>query len=187
MFYGPAGAGKTNVLLTLTSLLCGPSKRCLYISTEGTLHYEKIARAPERYEGVEFSEALDLDELLRLLTVVAVGNRRYDAVVVDSVNGPYRPVSGRPESLTKFVYILGRLYDMALGGAKVMASAQVRASDEEEVEASGYSLLDFYFETVFFVGVEEGTRFLRLVKPRTEAMRVRFEVGDEGARFVGWE
>uniref|UniRef100_A0A7C2BKU2 AAA family ATPase n=1 Tax=Thermosphaera aggregans TaxID=54254 RepID=A0A7C2BKU2_9CREN len=183
LFYGVAGAGKTNILLTLTRDLCREAGPCLYISTEETLHYEKVGKQAENYANTLFTEVYELDKLLELFLQLSYMDFRI--LVVDSINSLYRAVAYEESSLAKFTFSLGFLRSMSVQkGLKVLASAQVRAG-EDDVEASGMSLLEYYFDTMFQVGFEKDKRFVKLVKPKYKVPLVNyFEINDKGAVWV---
>jgi len=183
LFYGVAGAGKTNILLTLTRDLCKKDRPCLYVSTEETLHYEKVGKQVEDYAYTLFTEVYSLDKLLELVFHTSYMN--FQTLVVDSINSLYRAVAYEESSLAKFTFLMGFLRNMSeLKGLKILASAQVRAG-EEDVEASGMSLLDYYFDTIFQVGFEENKRFVKLVKPRYKTTPINyFEINEKGVVWM---
>ncbi|WP_440059928.1 RAD55 family ATPase [Thermogladius sp. 4427co] len=182
LFYGPAASGKTNILLTLARELCRVN-RCVYISTEGTLHYEKIARASEAYYNVEFVDVLDFDQFIELVvktTMMPV----FKYLFIDSINALYRPIALDPNATSKYLFVLGRLYSYTSRDRRVLASAQVRTGENGELEASGFKLIEFYFDTIFQVGLEDSKRFLLMEKPYNRKFKAYFRISDRGAEFV---
>lgn len=183
LFYGVAGSGKTTLLLTMAKYLCKQESPCLYVSTEETLHYERVSKRPEDYSSTLFTEIYDLDKLVEL--AFFAGFLNFKIVFIDSINSLYRVVAYHEPALSKFSFLMGILRKLSQTNMmKVIASAQVRAGDED-VEASGMSLLDYYFDVIFQVGFEEGKRFLRLVKPIYKKPVVKyFEISDEGVEWM---
>ena len=182
LFYGPAASGKTNILISLARELCAPPRKCIYVSTEGSLHYDKIARANENFSNVEFTDLVDFDKFIELLLKVS-SIPLFNYVFIDSVNALYRPLATRSDVTSKFLFTLARLYDYSLRGGRVVASAQVRVGESGELEASGFKLLDFYFDTIFQVNFEDSKRFIRLEKPPGRTLKLYFRIGDFGAVF----
>ncbi|MEM1635261.1 MAG: AAA family ATPase [Thermosphaera sp.] len=183
LFYGVAGAGKTTLLLTMARYFCKQKGPCLYVSTEETLHYEIVSRFAEEYQETLFTEIYDLDKLVELSFFLGLLN--FKIVFIDSINSLYRVVAYQEAALPKFSFLMGLMKYLAHKGVlKVLASAQVRAGDED-IEASGMSLLDYYFDIIFQVGLEEGKRFLKLVKPMHKKPVVGyFEISDKGVEWV---
>ncbi|MGC9012272.1 hypothetical protein [Thermogladius sp.] len=182
LFYGPAAAGKTNILISLAREFCVFGKRCVFISTEGTLHYDKIARAGVGFGNVEFADVVDFDVFTELLLKLSSATV-FNYIFIDSINALYRPLATRPDVLSKYLFTLAKLYNYSLRGGRVVASAQVRVGEDGELEASGFKLLDYYFDTIFQVNFEGSKRFIRLEKPPNRELKMYFRVGDEGAVF----
>jgi len=163
LFQGVAGAGKTTLLLTIAGNLCS-TYPCVYISTEETVHYERVARDPDRYEKALFTEAYDLDTLLKVAITTPFIKPKY--VFVDSINALYRLEAGRESTQAKQALITSILLEtVKRENGKLFASAQVRAGESGDVVASGLSMLEFYFDLIFEVLIE-GTqlRSIRLYK-----------------------
>ncbi|MEZ0394054.1 MAG: hypothetical protein ABWK00_03290 [Desulfurococcaceae archaeon] len=180
--YGVAGVGKSLFLLKLASALCRGPIRCAYISTEETLHYEWVSRAPEKFENVEFVEAFNGDALISTLLIVREGG--YGGIFVDSINGPFRHLLGFPGGLKKLSLASAILYSAASqsAGAKVFSSAQVRSGEDLRVEASGLSVLEFYFDAIAFMGFEEHRRFIMVERP-SPTPKFYYRITDRGLTF----
>lgn len=189
LVYGGAGSGKTALLLTIASNIC--SKRmdlCLYISTEETLHYERIARSPEKFTNVLFTEIYDFNELFDFIVfkLPLLGFRR---VFIDSINSLYRVVAYEEESITRYGLLLGMLWKNTVDrGGSLCASAQVRIGyeDEEfEVVASGMNILDYWFETIIYLGWEDAKRVAHIVKPKEYSDKLfYFLISGEGIEWI---
>jgi DNA repair protein RadB/DNA repair protein RadA/Sms len=188
LLYGPAGSGKTTLLLTIAGNVCRENT-CIYVSTEETLHYERVARNPDRYQKALFTEAYDLDELIKVSMAAWLIRPKY--IFVDSINAPFRAVALRESSTTKLGLVASLLINaVEESGGKLFASAQVRLGESGELEASGYSILDYYFELVINTLIDrENTRLARVVKPQLQASggykaEYRFNIGDEGVIWL---
>lgn len=181
LVYGVAGSGKTSLLLHIATSLCREAP-CLYISTEGTLHYERVARSAEAFEGVYFAEAYSLDELLDIL-VKALGSISPRYIFVDSINAPFRVEALSERSVAHFSYIiaLARSYAEAKKGG-VLASAQVHAADGD-VAAVGESILRYYFDIIARLVIEGPARRIFIERPRLSISK-KFEITERGIRWV---
>ncbi len=186
LFYGEAGIGKTNLLLTIAGNICPVIGRCIYIGTEDTLFYERVARQPDRFENVFFTHIWDFNELLKyILTVIYF--TPYNALFIDSINALYRLVAYREDSLTKYGLMLGVLTKKTrdLKGY-LFASAQVRIGYreyEEEVVASGMPILEYWFNNIFKMSEDENGRFVESVKP-VEGVKKYYVITGEGIEWI---
>jgi DNA repair protein RadB len=185
LFYGEAGIGKTNLLLTIAGNMCREG-RCIYIGTEDLLYYEVIARNPEKYENVLFMDIRDFDELLRLV-LTTIYFLDYHALFIDSINALYRAVAYREDSLTKYGLLLALLVKKTVDkGTYLFASAQVRIGlreDEEEFVASGMPILEFWFNNIFKMAMDENGRYVEPVKPGL-GFRKYYIITDEGVEWI---
>lgn len=185
LFYGVAGAGKTTLLLTIAGNLCWKHP-CVYVTTEETVHYERVARDPSRYEQALFTEAYDMGSMVKVAQAVALIKPLY--VFVDSLNSPFRLEALKENTLASYGFVIATLLSVAEGrGGKLFASAQVRAGEAGEVEISGFKILDYYFDTIFEVSIEDvNTRSIKptksLVQPRFD--KLRFKITSEGVVWV---
>lgn len=169
LFYGPAGAGKTTLLLLIAGNVCG-SDNCVYISTEETLHYEKVAKNPERYNNVLFTEAYDMDTLLKAAFTSYLLKPRF--VFVDSINALFRVEAMKENTLAKQALITGLLLETATArSGKLFASAQVRVGNG--LEAPGAKIIDYYFDALLGVFVEKAGK--RYLKPLKVPLQIGFE------------
>lgn len=180
LVYGVAGSGKTNLLLHIASNICAEEK-CVYVSTEGTLHYEIVKRNPEKFSQVLFTEAYTLGDLLDIALAVPHTGSRF--IFVDSINSPFRVEAMRDESLTVFAFIVGYLVKFAESAKGCLfASAQVHAVEEGE-EAVGMSVLNYYFDVIINLAVENNVRRLVLEKPAT-TQQWFFTITNRGVSWV---
>jgi len=188
LFYGTAGSGKTTMLMKIATNICkNPMDKCLYISTEETLHYERVARNARKYINVWFTEIYDFNELLDF-TLLKLPYIPLKHVFVDSINSLYRVISYEEESITKYGLLLAALrHKVRESEGKLFASAQVRAGyeeDEEELMASGMNILNYWFDVIIFLSWKDNNRVARLVKPAEEEREAFFEITDEGVEWV---
>jgi len=188
LFYGEAGVGKTNLLLTIAANICSPPSRCLYISTEDILFYEIVARNAERYEEVLFTHIRELDELLNL-AILSIQFVRLKALFIDSINAPYRLIAYREDSITRYGLLLASIMSKVVRDKMFFfASAQVRAryhEDEEEIVASGMPILEFWFNNIFRVSIDEKGRFVELKKPtQAQSLKKYFTITSRGVVWI---
>ena len=163
LFYGVAGAGKTTLLLALASNLCS-RYTCIYVTTEDTAHYERVAKSHDKYSNALFTEAYDLDSLIKVALATAMIKPKY--VFVDSINAPFRLEAMSEGALTKYAFVVGLLLEVAeKTKGKLFASAQVRAGESGDLEISGSKVLDYYFDAIIgvFIG-DAGKRYLKPLK-----------------------
>lgn len=180
LVYGVAGSGKTNLLLHIASNICVHEK-CVYVSTEGTLHYEIVKRNSEKFSQVLFAEAYTLSELLEVALAIPHTGSRF--IFIDSINSPFRVEAMREESLTAFTFIVGYLVKLAESAKGCLfASAQVHAAEEGE-EAVGMSVLNYYFDTIIRLVVENNLRRLVVEKPQT-SQQWFFNITNRGISWV---
>jgi len=183
LFYGIAGSGKTSMLMTIAGNHCR-GLRCLYISTEETLHYERVVVDEEKYSDVLFTEVYDFDKLLDLATFIYLNN--FNTVFVDSLNALFRLQPLREGSLSRFAYIVASLRKHAEEvGGKLFASAQVRGGDGEEIV--GKPVLEYYFDVVVNLGMSGGgKRYARVIKPESDEYSevFYFTIGERGVEWI---
>lgn len=171
IFYGPAASGKTTLLLTIASNVCREIM-CVYISTEETLHYEQVAKTPSKYEGVLFAEAFDMDTFLKSAVATYMMSPKY--IFIDSINSLFRLEPLKENTLTKQAFITSLLLETTRRNkGKLFASAQVRVGEKGELEASGFKIIDYYFDLILSVFIGEGGK--RYVKPVKTPVPARFE------------
>lgn len=186
LFYGEAGVGKTSLLLTIARNMCVETYPCIYVSTEDTLHYDKIARYSEFYENVLFIEIRDFQEFFEK-TLNIFSNIKYRVLFIDSVNSLYRLVAYSEDSLAKYGLLLGVFRKRSImQGSYLFSTAQVRAgfeNDKDEIVASGMSILEYWFDNIVFLGFEDGKRFLKFVKPDI-GLKKYFIINDHGVTWV---
>lgn len=186
MFYGPAGAGKTTILLSIAGNTCR-QYTCIYVSTEETLHYERVARDPDRFGNVLFIEVFDMDNLLKTSYFIYLMKPRY--VFIDSINSIYRVEVFNEITVTKQTYITSLLLEaINLSNGKLFASAQVRSGERGEIEASGFKILDYYFDTIIGILIHsEGYRYLKIEKTPIQISGLRellFKITENGVEWL---
>ncbi|MFW5921668.1 MAG: DNA repair and recombination protein RadB [Halodesulfurarchaeum sp.] len=96
-FYGPPGAGKTNVALSSAVAVAADGGQALYIDTEGLSidRFEQVLAGqtgePDRVaENVIVSEAMDFEEQAEAVRDAAEFGDQLDLIVLDSATGFYR-------------------------------------------------------------------------------------------------
>lgn len=185
MFYGPAGAGKTTLLLTIASNLC-TRHLCVYISTEETTHYERVARFPEKYEKTLFTEAYDMDTFVKVALATYLLKPLY--IFADSINALFRLESLKENTLAKQALATSLLLEATRSsGGKLFASAQIRAGESGGVEAPGGKIVDYYFDAIIGVFVEEpNKRYLKPVKSPIHVYfdKLFFKITDSGVEWL---
>jgi DNA repair protein RadB len=191
LVFGSAGSGKTTLLLTIASNICHSPHTCLYISTEETLHYERVARQPDKYSNVLFTEIYDYDELEDLV-LYRLGLMDINIVFIDSINSLYRLIAYSEESITRYGLLLAMLWMNSVGrNGLLYASAQVRMGfeeDEEEVVASGMNILNYWFDIILYLGWINSKRAARIEKPREYSDKVFFfDITDKGIEWISNE
>lgn len=188
LFQGVAGAGKTTLLLTISGNLCHLNT-CVYVSTEETVHYERVARDISRYEKALFTEAYDLDTLLKVALTLPFIKPKY--VFVDSINAPYKVEIRKESTQTKEALIISTMLDVVeREGGKLFASAQVRAEDGGDVVASGLSMFEYYFDTILEVLIEKpqlrSIRVYKSSKPHS-IKKAYFLIREHGVEWAQYE
>lgn len=189
LLYGGAGVGKTTLLLEFAKKVCKSLGPCLYLSTEETLHYERVARWSEEYEDTFFTEIYDFDEMINFI-LKEYYFLPFKILFIDSVNGLFRIVSSRDDALPLFGLMLAVIRKKAYdSNGFVFASAQVRAGfeyDAEEIVASGMSILDYWFDIIIYLGLDDGKRYIEFIKPvNVKGFRLYFMITDEGVEWIG--
>ncbi len=191
LVYGIAGSGKTTLLLEVAGNICRGVDKCIYISTGGTLHYDRVAVAPERYSNVFFVEFYDFDSLEDfILHVYYYMPIRF--IFIDSINALYREIAYKENSIQRMGLILGVLKrKITISDGLLLASAQVRAGfeeDEEEITASGMSIYDYWFDVIIRLGYLDGRRYAEIVKPlEGSGVKAFFDITDKGIIWLGVE
>jgi len=186
LFYGEAGIGKTTMLLTIASNVCKEIYPCIYISTEDTLHYERVARDPSRFENVFFEEIWEFEDLVEYVAKV-LAFTPYKVLFIDSINSLYRLVAHKEEAISTYGFILGLIWRRTLDlEGYWFASAQVRAGyreEDEEIVASGMPILEYWFDPIFYMTYSDGERVVKVVKPKNSIER-RYIVTEEGIEWI---
>lgn len=183
LFYGVAGSGKTTMLMTIAGNYCR-NRVCLYVSTEETLHYERVARDPERYRGVLFTEIYDFGRLVDLATFIYLHG--FEAVFIDSLNSLFRLEPLGENSLSRLAYIVASLRKTVENNSgKLFASAQVRAGEGED-KPVGEPVLDYYFDVVVSLSIGGDGRYARIVKPpeADEGRVFPFRITESGVEWM---
>lgn len=188
LLYGGAGVGKTTLLLEFAKKVCNSFGPCLYLSTEETLHYEKVARWSEEYKDTFFMEIYDFDEMINFI-LKEYYFLPFRVLFVDSVNSLFRIASPRDDAISLFGLMLAIIRRKAYDSdGFVFASAQVRAGFEyeaEEIVASGMTILDYWFDVVIYLGFDDGRRYIEFIKPvSVKGFRLYFIITDEGVEWV---
>lgn len=185
LVYGPAGVGKTTLLIQIASNLCSVEE-CVYVSTEETLHYEWVSKWEDKFRKALFTETYDIDTLVKTSIALYMMEPKY--IFVDSVNSLFRLEAMRESSLTKYTFILGLLVQtINKSGGKLFASAQVRAGAEGGFELPGESILQYYFDNILMMVFKDNE--YRVIKPVKTPLsididHVGFRITSHGVEWV---
>ncbi len=96
---GDPGIGKSTLMLQVLSSLSGAGKKCLYVSGEESVRQISMRgqRLQSRGKDMYVVSETDLDTILAL-----VGQTRYDALVIDSIQTVFHPdIASTPGSVTQ--------------------------------------------------------------------------------------
>lgn len=162
------------------------SDQCVYISTEETLHYERVAKVPEKFRNALFTEVYDMETLLKTAFAVYLIQPKY--IFVDSINSLFRVEAFKEDSITKQALAISLLLETVNNNqGKLFASAQVRVGERRDLEIPGQNILDYYFDSILRIAIEEnGKRIIRpfkyLIEPKFKELV--FKINSEG---VTWE
>lgn len=159
---------------------------CIYVSTEETLHYDRVSRAVDTYERALFAEAYDMDALMR--AALATSMLRPKFIFIDSINAPMRVEASKENTFTKQAFIISLLLETTREqGGKLFASAQVRTGETGIIEASGMKLFDYYFDAVLgvFIG-EGGERYIKPLRTNTKPNfdKISFRITETGVIWL---
>lgn len=136
------------------------------------MHYERVARAPHKYEKTFFAEAFDMDTFLRSAFTICALNPKY--IFVDSINALFRLEPLKESTLIKQALVSSLLIETARkNNGKLFASAQVRVGERGELEASGFKILDYYFDLILSLLIGEASK--RYIKPVKSPILAKFE------------
>ena len=183
--YGEAGAGKTSLALYMSRLLCGP-RPCYYVSSEGLGFLERASGLGIPLESLTVTEVFDLLDLAEALVGSPIPLYRYQLVVVDSVNYPYRRMVGEEGAYTLFSYILAYTYSLAERYASsFILTAQVHLGGEEGLEPVGRGALWMWSNVVARVERRGPQRALVFEKPRSlDGAEAVFEITEAGVVWL---
>jgi len=187
VFYGEAGAGKTNLILSI--LKCSiqsidPSLSFIYISTEGSTVLNRFTRLGLDKQNIFFAMALDQLHIIEILlkTLHDLRYIRPIVIAIDSINHHYR-IEALNNGARKFLEILILLDYLNEHGVYIISSAQVHMENGEEV-ISGIDIINLWADFIVEIRKDsKGTRTLRFVKPNI-AESFRFVITDSGIAWI---
>ncbi|MEM1675123.1 MAG: AAA family ATPase [Desulfurococcaceae archaeon] len=185
LFYGEAGVGKTNLLLTIARNLCKEVYPCIYVNTEDILYYDIVSRNLDEFSNVFFVDIMDYDEFYKYV-LEKLMYIPYKVLFIDSVNALFRLVVYKESSIINYGLLLGLIVKKNIDtNSYLFASAQVRSAIDESVEytASGMSILEYWFANIFKIDRDENGRFIECVKPFS-GVRVYFEITSDGIVWI---
>lgn len=185
LFYGEAGVGKTNLLLTIARNLCKEVYPCIYVNTEDLLYYDIVSRNLDEFSNVFFVDIMDYDEFYKYV-LEKLMYIPYKVLFIDSVNALFRLVVYKESSIINYGLLLGLIVKKNIDtNSYLFASAQVRSAIDESVEytASGMSILEYWFANIFKIDRDENGRFIECVKPFS-GVRVYFEITSDGIVWI---
>ncbi len=187
VFYGEAGVGKTNVILSIFKCSiqnADPTLSFIYISTEGSIVLSRVIELGLNKKNLLFARVLDqshiIDVLLQILhNVIDV---KPIIIAIDSINHYYR-IEALNEGIKKFLEILILLDSLNNHGVYVLSSAQVHIEDGEEV-ISGIEIINLWADFIIEIKKDSrSTRILKFIKPDI-AKRFRFVITDRGVAWI---
>ncbi len=187
LVYGPAGSGKTSLLLHVSKRLSLSGERVLFISTEGRLYQARIALQPRSYVNALFTEVDSFNKQLELV-LTTIPFIEYKYIVFDTINSLYRLEAYREGAIEKLGLLLGILRRVVeKNNGVLLASAQVRAvEDDREFIASGMTILEYWFDIIACLSRDNGKRVLTIVKPSDyKNISVEFTITDKGIIWIG--
>ncbi len=187
LIYGKAGVGKTNLVLSLLSLISSTTgRRVIYASTEGS-SYSAILGRYNFSENALFAEVYDSNSLLQLmLKVHEVYKKDLKAIAVDTVNNFYRAeVSYDPNAGRVFNTAMALLADMSVNnGVTCLLTAQVSGFDDE-VRMSGFQVIKYWCDNVIKLErLDSGVRSLFVEFPKEVSLEMRCVIGDGGIEWL---
>ncbi len=174
--YGEAGSGKTNLATWISSTAIALGYKVFYLSSEGELFIDRILNFCEHMENqcmldmLHSSIVMDFydqaQELLHLYSRVSRSENDRVLVVIDSINGLFREIAEREEALRVLAYQSSILRALTSLGITTIATGQVRAYEENEIDASGAKYISWWATHIYRLQrLEGGLREMLLLKP----------------------
>jgi len=199
-FYGPAGAGKTNLALMTAVQVAAGGRKVLYIDTEGGFSVERLKQLSKEHENVmqnilfleptTFEEQVQAFEKLRELV-----NEKVGLIVVDSISMLYRLELGSSEEVYDVNRALGRQIAYLTEIARkrqipVLITNQVYSAFEERerIQMVGGDLLRYGSKCLVELQITPSNKRRAIIKkhrslaPEQEAVFQIVEAGTEDAR-----
>ncbi len=187
VFYGEAGAGKTNLILSI--LRCSiqsidPTLSFIYISTEGSTVLNRFIRLGLNRENLFFAITLDQSHVIETLLQILHDMKyvRPAAIVVDSINHYYR-IEALNNDNKKFLEILILLDYFNEHGIYIISSAQVHTENGNEI-ISGIDIINLWADFIIEIKKDvKGIRMLNFIKPNI-VKNFRFVITDNGISWI---
>ncbi|MBR9690324.1 DNA repair and recombination protein RadB [Candidatus Woesearchaeota archaeon] len=193
-FYGPAGSGKTLVVMLAATEAVKAGKKVIYIDTEGGFSVERLSQIDDDYELIlkhitflrptSFEEQKKVFEKLRDIISKEIG-----IIIVDSIAMLYRIELGKSDQ----VYITNKELGLQLSylseiarkkNIPIIVTNQVYADFEvkDNVKMVGGDLLKYGSKCLIELKREDDTRKMVLVKHRSikEGKEVEFTIEKKG-------
>ena len=196
--YGPAGSGKTNLMLVFLCKLIQEGKKLIYIDTEGSFSISRIKQLLPNFadyaDQIIYLRPFNFDEqkkaILQARALVENDPDRYSVVIIDSITMLYRLENAKtldvPFVNKELSTQLGILNELT-GKYKipVLLTNQVYADfdNRDAVKMVGGDLLKYTSKCLIEVKkAKNGLRVARLIKHRSlpEGREVAFKIIEEG-------
>jgi DNA repair protein RadB len=196
--YGPAGSGKTNVILSTVLSCCAKNKKIIYIDTEGSFSFERFDQLGGRESDLKkiiFIEVHSWDdqnrEIQKLEKLVEKGG--INLITIDSLVALYRlELDGENfqtvnKQLATQYSILSRItrkYKIP-----ILVTNQVYSLRDEKIEMTSRAIAKYWSKTLVELKKleKENQRIAILRKHRSlpEGRTVEFEITQNGLKEIG--
>ncbi len=192
--YGPAGSGKTNLMLIAMASVALSGKRVLYLDTEANVSVDRLRQITPKAEDV-----LDKALFLHLSTFEEQHNaimqlpdkvtKEIGLVIVDSIGALYRLEMGREQASDvnkRFGLQMGKLAELAMRASiPILATDQVYSSfdDRDAVQVVGGDIIRYGSKALLELKKEKaGARAMIVKKHRSlpEGIEFRFRITGAG-------
>lgn len=196
--YGPAGSGKTNVVLTTILGCCRENKKIIYIDTEGSFSLERfnqLGGKEEDLKNINFIEvhswAEQNKELKKIEKIVEKGNT--GLVVIDSLVSLYRleldaknfqTINKQLATQYSILSKIARKYKIP-----ILVTNQVYSLRDEKIEMTSRAIAKYWSKALIELKKleKENQRLAILRKHRSlpEGKKIEFEITQDGLKEIG--
>jgi DNA repair protein RadB len=194
--YGPAGSGKTNIVLCAIANVLKEGKKVIYIDTEGSFSVERMIQIfPEfktKSENFLFLKPTNFEEqkssFETLHRTIYIEKQIFDLIVIDSIAMLYRLEIGQNQDVYNVNRELGRQLGLLTELARkkqipILITNQVYADFEKEgVKMVGGDLLKYSSKCLIELSQLDDVREAKLKKHRSikENTSVKFKIVESG-------